>query len=231
MQYFGGKAKIAKVLAGFIASVQQAAGGLAYVEPFVGGANVVARLSGPREASDLHPGLIAMFQALQGGWVPPSVVTRELYDLAKTGLLLDPVTAFIGFACSFSGKYFGGFAQNDKGKAGDNFASQGRNSLLRKLDGLRDVAFTCADYRTLAPVGKVVYCDPPYRGRVGYSVGAFDTGEFWDVVRVWSRDNIVLVSEYEAPPDFVCVWSATTLTDMRTSEGREVRVEKLFALL
>jgi hypothetical protein len=52
-----------------------------------------------------------------------------------------------------------------------------------------------------------VYCDPPYEHTTRYKGTApFDHAAFWQTMRDWARhDNIVLVSEYHAPPDFVVV--------------------------
>ena len=53
--------------------------------------------------------------------------------------------------------------------------------------------------------GDVVYCDPPYQGTgAAYNKG-FDHDKFWEWVR--TRDYPVYVSEYNAPEDFVSIWS------------------------
>ena len=61
----------------------------------------------------------------------------------------------------------------------------------------------------------LVYCDPPYAQtkfpikyrREVKKYDTFDNEEFWDVVRDWSKNNVVVVSETTAPPDFVEVWN------------------------
>ena len=53
--------------------------------------------------------------------------------------------------------------------------------------------------------GDVVYCDPPYQGTgAAYNKG-FDHDKFWEWVR--TRNYPVYVSEYNAPDDFVSIWS------------------------
>lgn len=49
----------------------------------------------------------------------------------------------------------------------------------------------------------VVYCDIPYKETKGYTSGAFDYDSFYD----WCREQkeLVLISEYSMPDDFVCV--------------------------
>ena len=97
MRYMGGKEKIAGRIALLLEALREP--GQVYVEPFVGGASVVARMSGERTAGDAHPELIALYKAVQNGWVPPSVVTEKQYKAAKEGEFDDQLhlKAFIGF--------------------------------------------------------------------------------------------------------------------------------------
>lgn len=53
--------------------------------------------------------------------------------------------------------------------------------------------------------GDVVYCDPPYQGANATYNNGFDNDKFWEWVR--TRDYPVYVSEYNAPDDFVSIWS------------------------
>lgn len=53
--------------------------------------------------------------------------------------------------------------------------------------------------------GDVVYCDPPYQGTGAEYNTDFDHDGFWEWVR--TRNYPVYVSEYNAPEDFVSIWS------------------------
>ena len=53
--------------------------------------------------------------------------------------------------------------------------------------------------------GDVRYCDPPYKGTGTYDGKDFDHNSFYEWAR--TRDYPVYFSEYNAPDDFVCVWS------------------------
>ena len=63
----------------------------------------------------------------------------------------------------------------------------------------------------------------------------FDHDAFWNWIRMMSRDNIVIVSEQEAPNDFKCIWSkeTKTLLDSNKDKGdnNNVRIEKLFTYI
>ena len=47
-----------------------------------------------------------------------------------------------------------------------------------------------------------------------------------------SKDNIVLVSEYNMPDDFKCIWSKETVANFdsnrKSNDDKNKRIEKLF---
>jgi len=224
MRYLGGKNKTRKQISCFLESIRN---GAEYLEPFVGGAWVLQEMSGKRTASDSNTALITMYKALQEGWLPPENVSEELYAEYKARQdETDPLTAFIGIGCSFGGKWFGGYAR----QKGYNFAAGGRRALQKQLPLIQDVLFKAQSYKAYIPYKCLVYCDPPYEGTTGYK-DKFDHLGFWDTMRDWSRNNIVVVSEYKAPDDFKCVLEIPTKTVIRDAENKPLQsVEKLFML-
>ena len=227
MQYFGGKAKIAKHIATYLESVRKE--NQPYLEPFVGGANIVSQMSGERYASDFNEYLVAMYKGVQQGCELPDELSEERYQHIKNNKDENKVlTGFVGFGCSFAGKWFGGYAR-DKRKSCD-FAHTSKVGLLKKMKTMRDVAFEWKDYKTLEPKGMLVYCDPPYKGTTKYSgTPDFDSDEFWEVMRKWSMNNDVYISEYKAPNDFISVLEIPTKTCIRNaSDNASKRIEKLF---
>ena len=226
MHYFGGKARTCGPIANYLEIVRA---GKPYFEPFCGGLWVTAQMTGERHCSDANEALITLYKEVQKGWQPPSVVPEEVYqDYKARQPKDDPMTAFVGIGCSFAGKWFGGYARSDS----RNYASNAKNSLLKKMAKCSDVKFSYGDYLTTvseAPKGSLVYMDPPYAETTGYAAtGAFDAGQFWSIVRVLSREYTVVVSEYSAPPDFQTVLEIPTKTDVRTTAGKAPRIEKLF---
>jgi DNA adenine methylase len=224
MQYVGGKFRIRKELSAYLESVRF---GRTFVEPFCGGANITAEMSGSRIASDLCQDVVMLWNAAAKGWEPPMTISEVEYRDARN-LPPSPYRAFVGFGCSFGGKFFGGYARN---KRGDDFAKSARNSILRKARRLQGVSFICGPYNSLSPVDSLVYCDPPYANTTqGYQSTKFDSQAFWRTMKQWaeSRGNTILVSEYAAPDFAKEVWRKETKIEMRSTNGREVRVEKLF---
>ena len=104
---------------------------------------------------------------------------------------------------------------------------EGLQSLqrLERLQSLEGLEVHQGDYRELSiPDNSCVYCDPPYKGTKGYTVG-FDHDAFWQ----WCREQTqqVYISEYNAPDDFVCVWSKNRRALM-SPKGRNIETERLF---
>lgn len=199
-----------------------------YWEPFLGAGNVLSKIDhGPVWASDYHAGLISIWQGLEAGWRPPKKVTEADYIEAKAGPP-SPDRAFIGFAMSFSGKWWGGYAR------GAVSARGGGKSLLKKYYKIpRPAVFFHADFLTQEPPRPrmLIYCDPPYAGSVPYAgLPAWDSGLFWQRVAVLEEaGHVVIVSEYEAPPGFSCIWEKPVVTRIRSGNGENLsRVEKLF---
>ena len=226
MQYFGGKQRISKQIVEVLNEYRKDNQPL--VEPFVGGCNVISKMSGERYCYDINEYLIEMYKAVQNGWTPPAIITEEEYDYIRNNKDKDkPLTGFVGIGCSYSGKWFGGYARN---KTGRNYCLNAHNSILKQLNEIRDIKFDCKDYKELEFDGCLIYCDPPYKDTTKYPIiGEFNTEEFWNVMRNWSKNNTVIISEYEAPSDFECIKEINTKTDIRNRSGkRENRVERLF---
>lgn len=224
MHYMGGKHHIAGQVAGLVR--RSRVGEQPYLEPFVGGCNILQRVpGGTRVASDANAFLITLYKALQAGWQPPTSMDKDQWQAIKDRMDPDdPVTAFAGFGCSFAGGWFQAYGTQDKRPGHNSCAFNSARTLLELVPHIADVDFRACDYREHTPHGAIVYCDPPYRGTAGYrAVGRFDHDAFWQTMRDWSRDNTVLVSEYAAPPDFLPVWQQRKTTGLRGTDNRAKR--------
>lgn len=235
MKYMGSKARIAKDLAPIINLIIEENRITNYVEPFVGGANMIQHINCERRAGyDNNPYLIAFLQKIQQGWNPLEEfeMSEQYYKWVRD----DPhhfepeYVALAGFCASYNAKWFGGYAGTVKTKIGTyrNYYDEAVRNVLKQAPFIKDVNFCCSDYQNLKPVKKntLIYCDPPYQGTTGYK-DSFDHMQYWDWVREVSKYNIVLCSEYTAPDDFVCVWSKQLTTTLDKS-SRSRAVEKLF---
>lgn len=178
--------------------------------------------------NDNHKYLVALWQALQDGYELPEVISEQAYKSIREHKDDNPaLTGFVGFGCSFGGKFFGGYARN---KTGTNYAAQSKRSILKDFANLQDAVFTCNDYKDVViPAGSIVYADPPYDNTTGYTSGKFNTEEFWEHMREISKDNMVFISELNAPDDFKCIWKRPFTRTLDRNKNNQFKVvEKLF---
>ncbi len=230
MQYLGGKSRLAKQIAAIVAPK-----GL-WWEPFCGGLSVSVELAkfGPGLVSDGNEALIALYQAVRAGWAPPDSVSPEQYQAAKSLPNSDPMKAFVGFGCSFGGKWFGGYARQ---KTNHNFAKSCSGVVRRDIAKLAHCDIGCLDFLSLSPNGsftpETIYCDPPYEGTTGYAAtGAFDHSRFWGLCRDWAKAGArVFVSEYSCPLPNDIVWETKHYLKAKGGTKNEVRNERLFRVL
>lgn len=230
MRYLGGKGRLAKKFAPILLEALTPTS--RFVEPFVGGFNVVPALGHVRAlCNDVHPGLFSLYCALQGGSIPPEELSEERYaEMRRAQDWDDPLTAFAAFGCSFAGKEWGGYARDAQGT---NYARTARNSLLRKAKFMSGVVFTCVDYRDLSTgPGDVVYADPPYANTTGYKTGHFDHSAFFE----WCEQCVqsgarVFVSEFAVPDrsGWEVVWSTErkVMVDGKSQGDGRVRTDYL----
>lgn len=169
-----------------------------------------------------------MWRALQKGWSPPENVSETEYQYLKAAQdIEDPaLVAFVGFCCSYSGKYFAGFAKCSKMR---NYAHEGRINLGKQIPFLQNVDFRCCSYQDQdlsLPPESLIYCDPPYMGTTGYKMG-FDNDAFWQWCRHKAAEgHTVFISEYSAPADFICILEVVHFTTVDSNKDK--RIEKLF---
>lgn len=233
MHYFGGKARIAKDLSKFINENYLKGNTKPFVDLFCGSCNITTKIDKDRLiiANDKHKYLMEMWKALQKGWIPPKDCTEEQYKIVLKNLDIKPyVSGFIGFGCSYSGKWLGGYCRDNTGR---NYCLNAHNSVLKKIEKLKDVVFYNLDYSEVdIPLGSIIYCDPPYMNVTQYSnkeVGKFDHNKFYSWVKENSNKYIILISEYEknVPKDFEIVWRKESKQDIRGKNGQEKTVEIL----
>ena len=226
MQYFGGKQRISKPLSEYINKKLQDE--QPFVDLFCGSCNIISKIKGNRTkiANDKHRYLINMWKELQNGWIPPQQISREEYIYIKENKDNKPhLTGFVGFGCSFAGKWFGGYATSNS----RNYCLNAYNSSLSKLRYLRDVEFLNLNYDEVdIPKGSLVYCDIPYRGTTQYcrnEVGIFNHNEFYNWVKNNSDTYDIYISEYKdnVPDGFEIVWELESKKDIRNKNNERVK--------
>ena len=237
MKYMGSKARIAGSVYHAICKDLGGRSGRPWVEPFAGGMNMISAIPsehGPRYAADSNEYLIAMFVELCNGWVPPRSVSREFYKECKENLHPKHVVGYVGFNCSYSGKWFGGYAGTVETKGGTrDYQDEAWRHMEKQVAKLENVYFANSSYHLLTiPENAVIYCDPPYEGTTKYK-DDFDHSAFWNWVREKSESFDIYVSEYSAPDDFESIWSLTVKSSLSAngkSGGNKNSKEQIFRM-
>lgn len=215
---------------------------LTLVSLFCGGLSVELKLAEYFDkviCNDKQEYLIALYKDMQNGvFVPPNTLSEDEYYYVKQHKDENKaLTGFVGFGCSFAGKWFGGYGRHgtkDYHALEKCMCEESKRALLRDLQIFKDFEFTCSDYTdVILPDGCVIYADPPYRNKMAaYGINEkFDSNEFWNYIRNISSNHDVFISELEAPSDFECIWERQILRQIDNCNNNNfVSKEKLFIL-
>lgn len=230
MRYQGGKSRISQQIAEIIQ--REIENNLTFVSLFYGSCSIESKVRGFDKiiCNDKHEYLIELLKGIQNGYELPELITEEQYKYIKEHKEENKIlTGFVGFGCSFGGKWFGGYARN---KTNTNYALQSKKSLLKDMNNLMKAEFTCQDYRdVIIPNNSIVYADPPYNNTTGYGKDKFNSDEFWEYMRIISKNNKVFISEQTAPSDFKCIWEKEFTRTLDVNKNNQFKVtEKLFTL-
>lgn len=102
---------------------------------------------------------------------------------------------------------------------------------IERLQHLERLQLTNLNYDEVnIPNNAIIYCDPPYFKKAEYKINNFDHSKFWNFVRNKSKENLIFVSEYIAPKDFICIFEIkrkSTLCINNQSHNNQP-TEKLF---
>lgn len=222
MKYMGSKNRIAKEILSIILKDRKP--NQWYIEPFVGGANMIDKVDGLRMGSDVNEYLIALLIQLQHQvpFDPPHIGEVEYRNIQQNKSDYPKwLVGYVGFNLSFAAKFFGWYRRDRAGIR--DYENEAQQNLLAQ------VSFFCSTYDDLyIPPCSLIYCDPPYANTTNYR-DKFDHNKFWQ----WVRSKIeeghrVFISEYSAPDDFVSVWQKEVNNSLTKNTGLKKGVEHLF---
>ena len=235
MKYMGSKNKLSKELVPIIQSyiTSETKG---YLEPFVGGANIIDKVKCDKKyGSDNHKYLIAFLDALSKGYEPPKNITEEEYKYIKTHQeeYSDEFLGYVGFQLSYGAKWFDTFRRDKVGKR--KYDEEAYRNVMKQSLSLKGITFKHCSFQDINKISNfVIYCDPPYKDTANYSTGEFPYEEFYNWCREMSKTNVVLISEYNMPDDFECIWEKETKANFDcnrdSNDDKNKRIEKLFII-
>lgn len=240
MRYQGSKKRIAKEI---VEIIHNNLNDKTYVEPFIGGCNIFKDVIASKKiGSDSNVYLIDIWKELQNNTLTiPSNITKEKYFEIKNSYLnkdnkySNGTIGITGFLASYGGRFWNGYA-NFNPKKNENHVKEALNGLKKDwgcFKSKENTHFIHSDYsKLIVPNNSLIYCDPPYQSTLSYKeTNDFNSEDFWEWCRTQERNgNLVLVSEYNAPNDFVCIWKKEITCGMNSKKGSKQpkRCEKLF---
>lgn len=238
MKYMGSKNRISKFIIPII--LKDRKDNQYYVEPFVGGCNMIDKVDGNRIGSDKNKYLIEMWKGLQENRERPYQISRYLYSDArneynnKTNDSFDDfMIGWLGWMGSFNGRFFdGGYSGHEAGKTKRDYISEQIRNTEKQIESIKGIEFRHGSYDELdIPENSIIYCDIPYKDTKQYSTSKdFDHDKFWDWCRDMSKNgHKVFISEYQAPDDFKCIWEKEVTNSMNTSKTYKP-TERLFTI-
>lgn len=219
--YAGGKAKIGKSIAEIIKqysdeymSADKQKKVKIYI-PFAGLLGVSRHLIDYNfeiYANDANNDIISMWEMLKNKEyvLPEHALTKDEYIHMKQTNSGEPhERGFYSIACAYSGIPFAGYRVISNGRNYYDRTKRGINEIVEN-GILNSIIFSCKDYELFLEncENTIIYADPPYKNNKFNAkyFKDFDSERFWNVMRRLAVNNLVIISEYEAPADFKCIW-------------------------
>jgi len=233
MQYMGSKRLIAKNILPII--LKNRTPEQVYVEPFVGGGNLIEHVANPRIGGDDRKESILALKIIRDNpaSLPKNNTEFTEQDYQSRGKNFpEEIQAFASTAYSFGAVFWSAWA---RGKCGRDYARdyvrEAYNNARKQSSKLQGLELYPVCYTQLGiPTNSIIYCDPPYRGVTQYKT-KFNSDAFW----IWCSEKVkeghhVFVSEYNAPCDWVSVWKKEvkiTINNVSNKKNKQ-SIEKLF---
>lgn len=230
MKYMGSKNRHSKQILPLILKGRQPTQW--YVEPFVGGANMIDKVDGLRIGSDCNKYLIALLSEMQKDEFVAPDITEETFNRMKSNPdeFTDWELGYAGFQLSFGAMWFGSYRRDNTGKR--NYSEEAKRNVNKQAEKVKGIDFYNLPYNELEiPDDSIIYCDPPYRGTAKYKANEEEFNH--DVFYEWVREKVkqghkVFISEYNMPDDFVCIWKKEVNGNISKDTGKKKSTEKLF---
>ena len=96
----------------------------------------------------------------------------------------------------------------------------------------KDIKFNSKDYKEFSDIkDSIIYLDPPYKNtKKAYNHNDLNYEEFFDWCKDMSKTNIVLISGYDMPKDFKCIYEFTKAKSTLQGGTYNKKYEKLYTI-
>jgi len=209
----------------------------AYIEPFVGGANMIDKIKFENKIGyDIHKELISLLNYVKDEKnILPKTFTEEEYMKVKNNKkdYEDWYVGLVGFCGSFGASYFTGFARSFKsdGKTERDMPNETIRNIQKQRPNLKNITFINDSYLNIDVKNSLIYCDPPYKNTSKYK-DIINYDEFYEwCIKMVKNGNTVLVSEYNIEhKNFKLIWRKEVKCNInnQTLDKETKRIEKLY---
>ena len=231
MKYMGSKRRIAKEILPLMLAEREI--GQFWVEPFVGGGNMIDKVTGNRIGSDVNPYTIQALISIRDNVDQLPKNNQEFTESDYKALRKSDdykFKGYAGFAFAFGADWLRGWCRNSRNA---DYVKEAYNSAVKQSPYLQGVEFYTCSYDELPiPKNSIIYCDPPYANTSKYK-DSIDHDKFWNWCRQKSKQgHKVFISEYNAPDDFKCIWEKDMVMNLdNKNQNVQTRIEKLFTII
>lgn len=242
MIYQGSKERLSKYILPFIQGCIDSNNTQTYIEPFVGGANIIDKVKCHyRIGFDRNHWVVTLLKYMHEDpllSLAPKDCPFDLYAKVrdsynrKTREFTDEEKAIVGYFASYGGRFYdGGYGRDKTGKR--NIYKERLVYARKQAPLLENIAFVEADYQKSVNAlaeNCLIYCDPPYCNTKQYGV-TFNSESFYTWVEELSKKYFVLVSEYSMPSAFVRLWCKERKVMQKSDRTQaEIATEGLYTL-
>lgn len=231
MKYMGSKSRIKKYIVPILQNIIDNNNIETFIDVMCGGCNIIDSIKCKNKyANDISISLIALWRGIQSGKEIPLYSKEDYKNILKNKEKYDDFTlGVVGYLHSYNAKYFGGYAGEIITKTGvkRDYRLESISNILKQRGKILDIKFFNKDYKEMKNVkDTLIYADIPYKDTTDYNSN-FNHEQFWDWCRKVSENNIVVISELQAPNDFICIWQQE-VTRTQNNRDRFKSIEKLF---
>lgn len=228
MKYMGSKNRHAKELLKII--LKETPIWATYVEPFVGGGNVIDKV--PRKKIGYDSNALTINALLQIRDTP-TLLPKNKLEYTEKQYKIDKEknkNGYAAFALSYGGKCWGGWCRDGLGKR--DYVKEAYNNAQKQTKGLQGCILEVKQYNEIKLKKPcVIYCDPPYFNTTKYKT-QFNHYKFWRwALKMANLGHTVLVSEYNAPSFCKELWSKPVNSSLTKNTGSKKAIEKLFKVI
>lgn len=221
MRYIGSKKRIANNIVQYINSISICENIHNFYEPFCGGCAVSFELLNTNNiikniyCNDINDCLIELFKYIQHNDLEYRHYTKDEYDDIKYNWKINGnkyskwEMGYVALLFSYRAKWFDSYVNEYYNKDKNETINDSYNSykvLMNDVNNIRKINYTNKNYWELdIKEHSIIYCDAPYINTTQYK-GArnnFDFDKYYSWLRKISKTNLVLVSEYSMPEDFI----------------------------